>query len=236
MHVEEIKKIYGPNVEIRKLNGIKVSTPDGFKEVNYIKRVRCSGYLKIVLNTGEKIECSDNHKVLYSDNHFIYASQLQPGDILAGDQKVVSIESVTEETYLYDLVDVDGSVYITKNGVINHNCAFIDNIEDTMAAAIPTLSTGGHVMLLSTPNGMGNFFHKTWVNAEMGLNSYVPIRLPWHVHPERDQKWRDQQEADLGKRIADQECVESSTEIKICTDSSDMEGTTMSIGELYDKL
>lgn len=84
--------------------------------------------------------------------------------------------------------------------------AFIDNIEETFAAAQMTLATGGQAMLLSTPNGMGNFFHKTWVKAELGENSFVPIRLPWQVHPERDQAWRDKQTDDLGPRLAAQEC------------------------------
>ena len=94
-------------------------------------------------------------------------------------------------------------------------CAFIDNIETTMTAALPTLSTGGQVMLLSTPNGIGNFFHKTWVKAEMGENSFIPVRLPWQVHPERDQSWRDQQDADMGKRQAAQECVDGSTLVTV---------------------
>lgn len=85
-------------------------------------------------------------------------------------------------------------------------CAFIDNIEETFAAAQQTLATGGQAMLLSTPNGIGNFFHKTWVKAELGENTFVPIKLPWTVHPERDQAWRDKQDADLGPRFAGQEC------------------------------
>lgn len=85
-------------------------------------------------------------------------------------------------------------------------CAFIDNIEETFAAAQMTLATGGQAMLLSTPNGMGNFFHKTWVKAELGENSFTPVLLPWTVHPERDQSWRDKQDADLGPRLAAQEC------------------------------
>src|SRR5574344_313839 len=84
--------------------------------------------------------------------------------------------------------------------------AFIENVETTFAAAQPTLSTGGQVMMLSTPNGMGNFFHKMWVKAAVGENTFVPVRLPWQVHPERDQTWRDKQDADLGPRLAAQEC------------------------------
>lgn len=84
--------------------------------------------------------------------------------------------------------------------------AFIDNIEETFTAAQQTLATGGQCMALSTPNGIGNWFHQTWEKAESGENSFLPIRLPWSVHPERGQEWRDQQNADLGPKMAGQEC------------------------------
>jgi hypothetical protein len=84
--------------------------------------------------------------------------------------------------------------------------AFIDNIEETFTAAQQTLATGGQCMALSTPNGIGNWFHQTWEKAESKENSFLPIRLPWTVHPERNQAWRDQQDADLGPRMAGQEC------------------------------
>ena len=84
--------------------------------------------------------------------------------------------------------------------------AFIDNIEETFTAAQQTLATGGQCMALSTPNGIGNWFHLTWEKAESGENSFLPIKLPWTVHPERNQEWRDQQDSDLGPRMAGQEC------------------------------
>ena len=84
--------------------------------------------------------------------------------------------------------------------------AFIDNIEETFTAAQQTLATGGQCMALSTPNGIGNWFHQTWDKAESGENSFLPIRLPWTVHPERNQEWREQQDRDLGPRMAGQEC------------------------------
>jgi len=84
--------------------------------------------------------------------------------------------------------------------------AFIDNIEETFTAAQQTLATGGQCMALSTPNGIGNWFHQTWDKAETNENSFLPVRLPWTAHPERDQAWRDQQDRDLGPRMAGQEC------------------------------
>jgi hypothetical protein len=84
--------------------------------------------------------------------------------------------------------------------------AFIDNIEETYTAAQQTLATGGQCMALSTPNGIGNWFHKAWVDAEAGDNGFIPVKLPWTVHPERDQSWRDEQDRKLGVRAAAQEC------------------------------
>jgi len=84
--------------------------------------------------------------------------------------------------------------------------AFIDNIEDIWVSAQSTLSTGGNAIILSTPNGVGNFFHKTWTGAEEERNQFNTIRLHWSVHPERDQNWRDEQEVLLGTKGAAQEC------------------------------
>jgi hypothetical protein len=61
-------------------------------------------------------------------------------------------------------------------------------------------------MALSTPNGIGNWFHKAWVDAEAGENGFIPVKLPWSVHPDRDQSWRDEQDRKLGVRAAAQEC------------------------------
>lgn len=90
--------------------------------------------------------------------------------------------------------------------LIMDECAFIENASIVFTAAQQTLATGGQCIILSTPDGVGNFFHQTWVKAENKENSFIPIKLPWHVHPERNQSWRDQQDADLGPRMASQEC------------------------------
>ena len=85
--------------------------------------------------------------------------------------------------------------------------AFIDNIGEIWASAQQTLATGGGCIALSTPYGTGNWFHQTWVRAENQENDFLPIRLPWMVHPERDQTWRARQDDLLGDpRLAAQEC------------------------------
>jgi hypothetical protein len=91
--------------------------------------------------------------------------------------------------------------------LIVDEAAFIENIAETWASAQQTLATGGGAIILSTPYGTGNWFHQTWVKAESGENDFLPIKLPWYVHPERDQAWRDRQNELLGDpRLAAQEC------------------------------
>jgi hypothetical protein len=85
--------------------------------------------------------------------------------------------------------------------------AFIDQIGEIWASAQQTLATGGGAIVLSTPYGTGNWFHKTWVAAENNENDFIPIKLPWYVHPERNEAWRKKQDELLGDpRMAAQEC------------------------------
>jgi hypothetical protein len=84
--------------------------------------------------------------------------------------------------------------------------AFIEGIDEIFASAQQTLATGGQCIAISTPFGTGNWFHKTFIGGEEGKNGFTAIKLPWTVHPERNQKWRDEQDAILGPRNAAQEC------------------------------
>ncbi len=88
--------------------------------------------------------------------------------------------------------------------LICDEAAMIKTIGETWSAVRPTLATGGAAIILSTPKGVGNWFHKMWVKAETGLSddgvvSFSPIKLPWWVHPERNQQWADNELADLGQ-------------------------------------
>jgi len=90
--------------------------------------------------------------------------------------------------------------------LIIDEAAFVDKIDDIWASAQQTLATGGKSIILSTPNGIGNFFHKTWIKAEAGENKFNTIQLHWSLHPDRDQDWRDEQDELLGVKLAAQEC------------------------------
>jgi hypothetical protein len=90
--------------------------------------------------------------------------------------------------------------------LVMDECAFIENAEEVWTSAQQTMATGGRAVLLSTPNGVGNFFHKMWVDAEAKKNSFKTINLRWSLHPDRNQEWRDRQTAELGLKRSAQEC------------------------------
>ncbi len=100
----------------------------------------------------------------------------------------------------------DSARSLAASLVVIDEAAFIDEIRETWTAAQPTMSTGGKCIVLSTPNGTNNWFYEQWEEAELGQGKFHPIRLDWTVHPERDQKWREEQNAALGIKAAAQEC------------------------------
>ena len=89
--------------------------------------------------------------------------------------------------------------------LILDEAAFIEKIDMIWTAAQSTLATGGQCIALSTPNGVGNWFHKVWVEAEEGESDWNFIRLHWSLHPDRDERWRAEQEKLLGPSMAAQE-------------------------------
>lgn len=89
--------------------------------------------------------------------------------------------------------------------LIIDEAAFIDEIEEIFPSAQKTLATGGRAFIVSTPKGIGNWFHKNFSQAETGENDMTAIKLPWYVHPERDQSYRDKEDKILGKKMAAQE-------------------------------
>lgn len=90
--------------------------------------------------------------------------------------------------------------------LIIDEAAFIEDIDEIFPSAQQTLATGGQCIAISTPKGTGNWFYTTFSQAELNTNGFLPIKLPWNVHPERDQSWRDEQDKILGKKMAAQEC------------------------------
>lgn len=116
--------------------------------------------------------------------------------------------------------------------------AFVKNF---VAAAFwdsifPTISTGGSVILSSTPNGDTGLFAEMWRGANAGTNPFSDgvTYVPWDAPPGRDEKFKQQMIATLGERkwLQEFECVTGDTEVTIL-DTLYNTTYSMSIENLY---
>jgi hypothetical protein len=97
--------------------------------------------------------------------------------------------------------------------LILDEAAFIKNAHEIWIASQPALSTGGHAVLISTPNGVGNFFHKVWTAATEGNTDdeslkkmkFKATKIDWTKDPRRNPEWRDEQSVLMGERESRQE-------------------------------
>jgi len=83
--------------------------------------------------------------------------------------------------------------------------AFIEGIDKIYTSIKPTIATGGGIIALSSPNGIGNWFHKTYTEAQIGKNDFYPIELKWNLHPDRDEQWEVTERANMSPREFAQE-------------------------------
>tara|TARA_R110000824_G_scaffold1973_1_gene9629 strand:+ start:5654 stop:7243 length:1590 start_codon:yes stop_codon:yes gene_type:complete len=83
--------------------------------------------------------------------------------------------------------------------------AFIEKATEIWTAIQPTLATGGDCIVLSSPNGVGNWFHGLWVDSAEELNDFYPQAVKWSEHPDRDEPWAKKTLRAIGKKRFAQE-------------------------------
>jgi len=84
--------------------------------------------------------------------------------------------------------------------------AFIEGIKEMWKGVNPTLSeTQGSSIVISTPNGVGNWFHSVYTKAVSGENDFNPTRIDWWEHPGRDEEWYEKETSNLSEREVAQE-------------------------------
>jgi len=91
--------------------------------------------------------------------------------------------------------------------LIIDEAAFVEGLDELWAGLQPTLSTGGSCIALSSPNGVGGWFHKQYSEAEEQKNNFNDIKLPWDVHPDHDQEWFDNESKNMSQRDVAQELL-----------------------------
>lgn len=159
------------------------------------------------INTkNQQLICTLDHKLKLFTNDFIKAQQLVIGDVLSQGEVVISIDKINNPNPVYVYDVMD----VEKNNQYYTNGLVSHNC--------------------------GNTFHRLWTQAEQGNNRFNTIKLPWYLHPQRDQAWRDAQTKQLGQKQAARQCdcLGENTKIKV----QDFQGRikTITIKELYQEL
>jgi len=91
--------------------------------------------------------------------------------------------------------------------------AFVKNHvqEEFWDSILPTISTGGAMIITSTPNGDSNLFARMWFAAaaqvaeERVADDFVPLHVKWDQPPGRDDKFKQMMISKLGERKWEQE-------------------------------
>lgn len=85
--------------------------------------------------------------------------------------------------------------------LIVDEAAFVGDMDKHWKAMWPILSTGGSCALVSTVNGLGNWYEQTYHDAKEGLNKFHVIDLDYWEHPDyNDEEWVKEQKAQLGEK------------------------------------
>lgn len=241
---DKLDRIVGNQTRI--ISEYEIKTPSGWSDFHSISKLKKEKIVDIELENGKKIKCSSHHLICLSDGEYYFAQDLCVGELVKvedGVSKIITVDIKFEETVVYDVNNVKKNSEFYCNGILVHNCQFIESAEEIWVSAQPALAVGGRAVVLSTPEGVGSFFHRTWVDAEAGKNGFNPIKLRWTRHPDRDEEWKKEQllgmdakkfaqefDCDFsmsGNNVVDNETLEKY--IKLCIDPIERRGEGLNL-------
>lgn len=85
--------------------------------------------------------------------------------------------------------------------LIIDEAAFIQDMHKHWKSMYPVISTGGQCCVISTVNGLGNWYEEIYHEAEAGKNAFNIINLHYSSHPDyNDPTWVKSTKANLGAK------------------------------------
>lgn len=195
--------------------GFKVMTDDGWKSFKSMTYSEYKGWVNAIETKSTHLILTADHRLMIEQGGKRFFKQVK--NIKVGDKLVrtqidedgnpeVFIEAVKSNKQkhfrklaVYDLVGVDDVSRFVANGIVAHNCVFIDefahidNDIEFYNSTYPVISSGKstQVIITSTPKGL-NLFYKLWVDSVEGRNAFKNLGFDWSVVPGRDEDWKAQ--------------------------------------------
>ena len=102
--------------------------------------------------------------------------------------------------------------------------AFIENGKDVYASALPTVSTGGHIIMISTPNGKDMLYYETCRQAKLkgtkDWNNFELVEMKWYQDPRYNKflEWTKKDEENGEIIIQPEEYLDKQGNIKFDND------------------
>lgn len=96
-----------------------------------------------------------------------------------------------------------GDTYTATLAIVDE-ADLVPDLGDMMRAVKPTIDGGGSMILLGRADKSSpeSEFKAVYRGAKRGENGWVAVFLPWHVRPERDAAWYEEQKRDILSRTA----------------------------------
>ena len=114
-------------------------------------------------------------------------------------------------------------IYLDEFAFVERNIA-----RELWTSLSPTLSTGGKIIITSTPDTTDDQFSELWFGAnkmvdeygnttDVGVNGFRPFFADWQEHPDRDQQWAEEQKSELGveKFLREHCCLAHDTMVSV---------------------
>jgi len=175
---------------------------------------------KDVLIVSTKLDTSKGViRIIRNIFKYIPKWMIDVGRIKLDNRHSIELENGSRVTSVSKSKDVGRSSALSL--LVVDECAIIEDFDEIWTGLSPTVSTGGSIVLMSSPKGTGNEFHKIYESAKLGENgfnckfgTYTNPRNPnevyddrfmWWVRPDYDEVWFATETRDKSPRDIAQE-------------------------------
>lgn len=182
-------------------NGIEVLTDAGYKFFQGVTSIK-QNTIKLIFESGIELITTPDHNIF--DNHL---NKYKAVDFFGKIPNSCGVENdicvdvqIFKDCEVCDLIDVSDVNRFYYNSKLVSNCIFLDEAafvpdyiwEDFQASVMPTISSSknGKIIMVSTPNGL-NHFYNIYRGGVLGETDFYSVKLPWHLHPDRDEAWKE---------------------------------------------
>jgi len=186
-------------VEFVKNEDWEIETPSGWQTFKGVFKYKPKQLHVVTTEKSKTIIVTNNHCFIDEHQNKIFCKNSLNKKILTKDglEKVTSIVKFKKD-FVYDLASVSNGSVFYANDILNHNTHILNEF---WSSVIPTISSGkkSKILLVSTPNGVGNRFYEIYSGAESGqLKEWKSERIDWWDIPGRDEEWKNIQIELLG--------------------------------------